>query len=28
LTAGWIAAYQARHSHEHVAELQPHFPPR
>jgi hypothetical protein len=28
LTAGWIAAYQARHSHEHVSELQPHFPPR
>ena len=28
LTAGWLAAYQARHSHEHVAELQPHFPPR
>jgi uncharacterized damage-inducible protein DinB len=28
LTAGWIAAYQARHSHEHVAQLQPHFPPR
>jgi DinB family protein len=28
VTAGWIAAYQARHSHEHVTELQPHFPPR
>lgn len=28
VTAGWIAAYQARHSHEHVMELQPHFPPR
>lgn len=28
VTAGWIGAYQARHSHEHVTELQPHFPPR
>jgi hypothetical protein len=28
ITAGWIGAYQARHSHEHVIELQPHFPPR
>ena len=28
VTAGWLGAYQARHSHEHVAELQPHFPPR
>jgi len=28
VSAGWIAAYQARHSHEHVTELQPHFPPR
>jgi hypothetical protein len=28
VTAGWLAAYQARHSHEHVALLQPHFPPR
>jgi hypothetical protein len=28
VTAGWLAAYQARHSHEHVTELQPHFPPR
>jgi len=28
VTAGWIAAYQARHSHEHVTELQPHFAPR
>ena len=28
ITAGWIGAYQARHSHEHVTELQPHFPPR
>jgi hypothetical protein len=28
VTAAWIAAYQARHSHEHVQELQPHFPPR
>ena len=28
LTAGWLGAYQARHSHEHVAQLQPHFPPR
>ena len=28
VTAGWIGAYQARHSHEHVLELQPHFPPR
>ena len=28
VTAGWIGAYQARHSHDHVTELQPHFPPR
>jgi hypothetical protein len=28
MTAGWFGAYQARHAHEHVAELQPHFPPR
>ena len=28
VTAGWIGAYQARHSHEHVLELQPHFAPR
>lgn len=28
VTAGWLGAYQARHSHEHVMELQPHFPPR
>ena len=28
VTAGWLGAYQARHSHEHVSELQPHFPPR
>jgi len=28
VTAGWLGAYQARHSHEHVTELQPHFPPR
>ena len=28
VTAGWLGSYQARHSHEHVAELQPHFPPR
>ena len=28
VSAGWIGAYQARHSHEHVVELQPHFPPR
>ena len=28
VTAGWIGAYQARHSHEHVTELQPLFPPR
>ena len=28
VTAGWIAAYHARHSHEHVVELQPNFPPR
>ena len=28
VTAGWIAAYQARHSHEHVVELRPHFAPR
>ena len=27
VTAGWLGAYQARHSHEHVKELQPHFPP-
>lgn len=27
VTAGWLGAYQARHSHEHVTELQPHFPP-
>lgn len=27
VTAGWLGAYQARHSHEHVAELQPHFAP-
>lgn len=28
VTAGWLGAYQARHSHEHVAQLQPLFPPR
>ena len=28
VTAGWLGAYQARHSHEHVVELQPLFPPR
>ena len=28
VTAGWLGAYQARHSHEHVTELQPLFPPR
>ena len=28
VTAGWLGAYHARHSHEHVIELQPHFPPR
>jgi uncharacterized damage-inducible protein DinB len=28
VSAGWLGAYQARHSHEHVTELQPHFPPR
>jgi len=28
VTAGWLGAYHARHSHEHVVELQPHFPPR
>lgn len=28
VTAGWLGAYQSRHAHEHVAELQPHFPPR
>lgn len=28
VTAGWLGAYQARHSHEHVTELQPHFAPR
>jgi len=28
VTAGWLGAYQARHSHEHVTALQPHFPPR
>lgn len=28
VSAGWIAAYQARHSHEHVLELQPYFAPR
>ncbi len=27
VTAGWIGAYHARHAHEHVVELQPHFPP-
>lgn len=28
VTAGWLGAYHARHAHEHVTELQPHFPPR
>ena len=28
VSAGWLGAYQARHSHEHVTELQPNFPPR
>ena len=28
VTAGWLGSYQARHSHEHVTELQPHFLPR
>lgn len=28
VTAGWLGAYHARHSRGHVAELQPHFPPR
>jgi len=28
VTAGWLGAYQARHAHEHVTELQPHFAPR
>lgn len=28
VTAGWLGAYQAKHSHEHVLELQPHFPPK
>ena len=28
VTAGWLGAYQARHSHGHVTELQPLFPPR
>lgn len=28
VTAGWLGAYQSRHAHEHVRELQPHFPPR
>lgn len=28
VTAGWLGAYQARHSHEHVSALQPLFPPR
>jgi hypothetical protein len=28
VTAGWLGAYQSRHAHEHVSELQPHFPPR
>src|SRR5258708_25912876 len=27
VTAGWLGAYQAKHSHQHVLELQPHFPP-
>ena len=27
VTAGWLGAYQAKHSHEHVRELQPSFPP-
>ena len=25
--AGHVAAYQAKHAHDHVAELQGHFPP-
>ena len=28
VSAGWLGAYHARHAHEHVTELQPHFPPR
>ncbi len=28
ITAGWMGAYHARHSHEHIGELQPHFLPR
>jgi hypothetical protein len=28
VTAGWLGAYQSRHAHEHVIELQPLFPPR
>ncbi len=28
VSAGWLGAYQSRHAHEHVTELQPHFPPR
>ena len=28
VTAAWLGAYQAKHSHEHVLELQPHFPPK
>jgi DinB superfamily len=28
VTAGWLGAYHARHSHEHLMVLQPHFPPR
>lgn len=28
VTAGWLGAYQSRHAHEHVVELQPLFPPR
>lgn len=28
VTAGWLGAYQSRHAHEHVTELQPHFLPR
>jgi DinB superfamily len=27
VTAGWLGAYQSRHAHDHVTELQPHFPP-
>ncbi|HVR89422.1 MAG TPA: DinB family protein [Candidatus Limnocylindria bacterium] len=27
VTAGWLGAYQAKHSREHVRELQPSFPP-